>query len=109
PYDFHPVDEHLGYRINGVRGSDEKDVGKVKGNVDIIIPEFDVLLRIQDLEERGRGVALETLPELVDFVQHEHGIPVFAYFQSLDDLSRHRTHIGAAVPFYLGLVPHPAE
>src|SRR4029077_15426432 len=47
--------------------------------------------------------------QLVDLVQHEHGILGLGAAQSLDDLSRQRADIGARVAADLGLVPHPAQ
>ena len=44
------------------------------GDVEVVVAEGRVLLRIEHLEQRGSRVALEAAPELVDLVEHQHGI-----------------------------------
>ena len=47
---------------------------KIKRHVQVVVAESMVLLRIKDFQQRGRRVASEIRPDLVDFVEHEYGI-----------------------------------
>ncbi len=109
PDDLHAVRQHLGDGVDGIGGGDEEHVRQVEGRVDIVVAEFHVLLRVEHLQERRGGVALEALAQLVDLVEHEDRVPVFAYFQALDDLARHGADVGAPVSLDLGLVAHAAQ
>src|SRR5690606_3335307 len=68
-----------------------------------------VLLGVEDLEQRGGGIAAEVAPELVDLVEHEHGIARAGLAEAAQDLAGHRADVGAPVAADLGLVVHAAE
>jgi hypothetical protein len=68
-----------------------------------------VLLRIENLQQRRRGVAAEVRAELVDLVQDEHRVLRLGAAQALDDLAGQRADVGPAMAADLGLVAHPAE
>ena len=53
---------------------DAMGLREVEGHVEVVVLEGLVLLRVQELEERGRGVAEGALRELVDLVEQDHRI-----------------------------------
>src|SRR6185369_16719292 len=74
-----------------------------------VIPEREVLLWIEYLEQGRRGVAPPIAAKLVDLVQHEDRIVGSRPPDGLDDPAGHRTDIGAPVATDLGLVPNAAK
>jgi hypothetical protein len=57
-----------------VGGGDEHHVGQVVVEVEVVIVEGAVLLRVEHLEQRRRGVAAEVGRHLVDLVEEEDGV-----------------------------------
>ena len=74
-----------------------------------MIVERAVLLRIKHLQQSGCGIAPEIRTDLVDLIQHEHGIGNPGFFEPLQDASRQSSEIRPAVSADLRLVFHPAE
>src|SRR4051812_19447517 len=74
-----------------------------------MVTERDVLLGVQDLEERRRRVAAEVHAHLVDFVEEEHRVRGTGFLQRLDDLARERADVSAAVAADLGFVTYAAQ
>ncbi|MNM92285.1 hypothetical protein D3C81_1046120 [compost metagenome] len=68
-----------------------------------------VLFRVQHLEQRRRRIAAEIHAHLVDLVEQEERIAHADLGQALQDLARHRTDVGTAVPADLGLVTHATQ
>ena len=68
-----------------------------------------VLLRIEHLEQRRAGVALDAAAELVDLVEHHHALPAAGAADALQNVARQCADIGAAVAADLGLVMGAAE
>ena len=68
---FHPVQQGGGDRLEHVGGGDEHDLGEVEVDVEVMVAEGGVLLRVEDLEQGGRGVAPKIGAQLVDLVEHE--------------------------------------
>ena len=108
--DFHSV-EKGGLDVGeAVGGGDEEDSGEVVVEPEEVVVEVAVLLRVEDLEECRRGVALEGVGlHLVDLVKDEHGIGYLGFDDFLDDTTGHGTDIGAAVATDLGFVVEAAE
>ena len=57
-----------------VRGREERDLREVERAVDVVILERAVLLGIEHLEQRRRGIAAHVDAHLVDLVEHEHRV-----------------------------------
>ena len=74
-----------------------------------MVAEVDVLLRVEHLEQRRRGIAPEIGPELVDLVEHEDGVADTRLLEPLDDAPGQRSHVRAPVASDLGLVAHAAQ
>ncbi len=79
------------------------------GDVQIVIAELRVLLRIEHLEQRRGRIAAEICAELVDLVEHEDRIARARLLQPLQDAARQRADVGAAMAADLRLVAHAAE
>jgi len=106
---LHPVDERAGDGFHLVGRTDEQDLGQIEADIEIVVEEVLVLLRVEDLEQ-GRGrVALETGADLVDLVEHDQRVGGLAGLDRLEELARHRADVGPAVALDFSLVPHPAE
>ena len=106
---FHPVQQGRGDRLQHVGRGDEHDLGQVEIDVEVMVAEGRVLLGVEDLQERGRGVAAEVGAELVDLVEHEDRVVRRGLANALDDPAGHGGHVGAAMAADLGLVVHAAQ
>ena len=92
-----------------VRGADEHHLREVVVDVEVVIVEGVVLLRVEHLEQRRRRIAAEVHRHLVDLVEQEDRVARAGLLQALDDLARQRADVGAAMAADLGLVAHAAE
>ena len=88
---------------------DEQHLGQVEGQVDVVVLEGVVLLRVQHLEQGRRRVAAEVRAQLVHLVEHEHRVLALRAAQALDDLAGQGADVGAAVAADLRLVAHAAQ
>ena len=95
--------------LDEVGGGDEQHFAQVERHAQVVIGERVVLGRIEHLEQRARGVALEADPQLVHFVEQEHRILRAGLLHPLDDAARHRADVGAAVAADVGFVARAAE
>jgi len=50
-----------------------------------MIRKRKILLRIEDLKQRGRGITPEIAAELVDFIEHEDGVVGLGPADALDN------------------------
>jgi len=66
-------------------GRDEDHFGEVVGHLEVVIAERVVLLGVEDLEKRRARVAAEVRTDLVDLVEHEHGIDLARGLHVLED------------------------
>ncbi len=108
--DLHAVAQRPRDGVEHVRRGDEHHVRQVEVDREVVVAEARVLLRVEHLEQRRRRVAVEAaLPELVDLVEHQHGVLRLGAAQRLDDVARQRADVGAPVAADLGLVVHAAE
>jgi hypothetical protein len=106
--DLHPVPQCRGNGVEHVGGGNEHHLRKVERDIQVVIPERVVLLRIENLEQGGRGIAPPVVAELVDLVQHEHRIVRSGTADRLDDPARHRADVCAPVTANFGLIAHAA-
>src|SRR5690606_21974230 len=82
---------------------------EIEAHVEVVVEELAVLLGVEHLEQRGRGVAVVTRTHLVYLVEHDHGVGGLADARRLQKLPRHGPDVRSATPLYLGLVAHPAQ
>ena len=106
---LHAVQKRCRDGVELVGGADKQDVTEVEGDVQVVVAEAGVLLRVEDLEQ-GRGrVALEGGADLVDLVEHQDRVGATGAFHRLEELAGHGPDVGAAVPLDLRLVAHAAQ
>ena len=68
-----------------------------------------ILLWIQHLEQSRSWVAPEVVPQLVELVEHEHGVVGPRLLHALNQPARQRSDVRPAVATNLGLVAHPPQ
>src|SRR5438034_8223795 len=107
--DFHPVEQCGMDRSKLVRGGDEEHFRQVDVDLEVVISERVVLRRVENLQERGGGIALEADADLVDLIEHEDRVHRAGLFERLHDAARNRADVGAAMAADLRLVAHAAE
>ena len=67
-YHFHTVQQRPWNRLGGVGSGDEKSLRQIHRNLHIVIPEFHVLLAVQNLQQSRGGVSLVVAADLVNLV-----------------------------------------
>ena len=107
--DFHAIAERRLNRIEHVRRRDEHHVREIERHAEIVVAEREVLFGIEHFEQRRRRIAAEVRADLVDFVHHEHRIVGSRLMNALNDASRHRADVGAAVTADFGFVVNAAQ
>ena len=106
---FHAVKQGRRNRIQHIRGADEQGLRQIEWDIEIVIAEGVVLLRIQRLEQCRRRIAAEVAAQLVDLVEHHHRVVGFGSANALDNLARQRADVGAPMASNLRLVVHSAQ
>ncbi len=107
--DLHSVLEGGRDRIQDIRGRDEEDLREIEWKIEVVISKAVILFRIEDLEERGRGVTPKIMAKLVHLVQHEDRILGLGAAQPVDDLAGQGTNVRSTMPADLRLVPDPPK
>ncbi|OQA96454.1 MAG: hypothetical protein BWY25_02249 [Chloroflexi bacterium ADurb.Bin222] len=107
--DLHAVFQSGRNRVQDIRRGDEKHLREVIRNLQIVIRESVILLRVEHFEQRRRRVAAKVLPQLINLIQHEHGVHRAGAAHRLNDPSRQRADVGATMAADLRLVAHAAE
>src|SRR6266446_1549635 len=106
---LHAVDERTGDGVGHVGGGDEQHVGEVEVDVEVVVAEGMVLLRIEHLQERRRRNAAPVRADLVDLVEHDDGVHGAGVAQRAYQPTGQRADVRAPVTADLGLVAHAAE
>lgn len=83
---LHPVFEGGGNRVSDVSRGDEEHLGKVEGDIKIMVNKGEILLRVQNLEQCCRRVAPKVDAHLVNLVEHEYGVIGLGAAESLQKL-----------------------
>ncbi len=107
--DFHAVLQRRRDGVQYVCGRDEQHLREVVVDVEVVILEGRVLLRIENFKQRRCRIAAEVRGHLVHFVQQEHGILGACPLHVLDDLTGQRADVGAAMTANLRLIAHAAQ
>ena len=106
--DLHAVHQRLRH-AQAVGGRHEHHIRQVVIDLEIVVGEGAVLLRIQHFEQRRGRIAAPVGTELVDLVEQEERVRGLRLLHALDDLARHGADIGPPVAAHLRLVPHAAK
>src|SRR5438874_9904074 len=104
-----PVEERRGNVLDEVRGGDEQHLRQIERYAEIMVRERVVLRRIEHLEQRCRGIALERDAQLVDLIEQEDRILGARLLHALNDPAGHGAHIRPAMPTDVGLVARSTE
>ena len=94
---------------NLIGGGDEEDLRKIERQIEIVIAESIVLLRIENLQQRRRRIAAVVVAELVNLVEHHDGIVNTGAADRLNYAARHRADVGATMSAQFGFVAHATE
>ena len=70
----HTVQQRGRDGVQVIGRGDEEHIAQIKGNVQIVVLEALVLLRIQGLQQRGGRVAPEVAGQLVDLIQQQQRV-----------------------------------
>ena len=106
---FHPVAQRRRNGFEHVGRSDEHYPGQIERDAQVVVCKGMVLLGVEHFKKRRRRVAPEVLANLVDLVQHEHGIVRLRPADALYDSSRQRPDIGSPMSPDLGFIVHAAQ
>ena len=71
---LHAIEQRRVDRAELVRGGDEQHAREVERDLEVVIAEGVVLRGVEHLEQRRRGIALDADRDLVDLVEHQHGV-----------------------------------
>ncbi len=80
-----------------------------KRQIEVVVAKRFVLLGIQDLQQRRRGIAAEIAAQLIDLIEHQHGIVHPGAADTLNNPAGHRSDVSAAMPPQFRFVMHPAQ
>jgi hypothetical protein len=95
---LHAVAKRRRHRVEDVRGRDEEHLAEVERHLEVVVGEREVLLGVEHLEERGRRIAAEVGPDLVDLVEHDDRVLRPRPLDPLDDAAGERADVGPAMP-----------
>ena len=95
--------------VQRVGRGDEENLRQVERQVQVVVAEGDVLLRIQNLQKRGGGIPLEGGAQLVYLVDHVDRAFRLDDLETLNDLARHGPDIRPPVALDFRLVTHAAD
>ena len=107
--DLEAVAERRRERLEGVRGANEHDLGQVERQLEVVVGERLVLLRIEDFEERGLGRAAPASAHLVDLVEEEDRVLDLRLSERMEDPAGEGPDVGPPVSADLGFVADTAE
>ncbi|OQC53698.1 MAG: hypothetical protein BWX55_00919 [Deltaproteobacteria bacterium ADurb.Bin022] len=106
---FHSVLKRRRNRLQNIRRRNKHDFRQVVIQIQIVVVERKVLLRIEHLQKRSRRIASEIGAEFIHLIQTKDRIIGTGFFQKLDDFSGHRSDVGPAVSSDLGLIVNPTQ
>ena len=107
--DLHAIQQRAGDGIDAVGGGDEHHPAQVEGQLQIVVAEGAVLLRVQHLQQAGGRIAAVVVAHLVDLVKEEHGVHRTRLLEAGNDPPRDRPQVRPAMTANFRLVPHAAQ
>ena len=109
PEDFETILKRGRNRVQDVGSGDEKYLGEIVFDVEIVILERVVLFRIEHFEQCGARVATEVGAKLVDFVEKQYGIYGGRLLHHLNDLTGKGADVRATMTTNLSFVANTAQ
>ena len=108
--DFHTVAQGGMDGREVVGRSDEKDFREVVIQLDEVVVEGIILLRVKDFQKRSLRVAADIVAaHLVDFIKNKNWISRLHLAQILDDTAWHSADVSFPVAAQFRLVAHATE
>ena len=108
--DFHTVSQSGmdGRKVVGC--GNEENLRKVVVQLNEIVVEGVVLLRVKNLEQGGLRIAVDVVAaHLVDFIKDKDGVARLHLAQVLNDTARHSADIGLSMATQLRLITHATQ
>src|SRR5262249_20029116 len=106
---LHSIAQRTRHGIEQVGRGNEHDAAEIERHRQVVVAEGAVLFRVEYLQQRRTGVALDAASELVDFVEHHHAIAGSRLANGLDDVTGQRADVGTPMTADFGLVVHAAK
>ena len=88
---------------------DEENFRQIVFDVQIVILKHVVLFRIEHFQQSRARIAAKICSQLVDFVEQQHRVYGSGLLHHLDDLSRQRADVGAAMAANFSFVTDAAQ
>ena len=88
---------------------EEEDVAQIERDLQIVVAEGKILLRVQHLQQRRGRVALVVAAQFVDLVQQHQRVHAARLFERGHDAAGHRADVSLAVAADVRLVAHAAQ
>mgnify|MGYP007126720271 CR=1 FL=1 len=107
--DVHAVAQRAGDGAEVVGRGDKEHMAQIERDIDEMIVEGAVLLRVQRFQQSCRRVAPEVACQLVDLVQQHQRVGGLGGDHGADDLAGHGTDVGAAVPADFSFIMDTAQ
>ena len=108
-YNFHTIQKRSRNILHGIGTCNKQYLGQIHRKLYIVIPEFMILFRVKHFQHGRSCISLIIAAHLVNFIQQHQWIFDSRHPQSIDDSSRHCSHIGSAVSADLRFIPHTSE
>src|SRR6185369_14070204 len=109
PDDLHPITQRLRDLRQIVRRRQEEHLREVVIDLEVVIVERAILLRIEHLEKSRGWITAIIAAEFIDLVEENHRVDHFGAAHRLDDAAGHRPDVGTSMPANLRLVSYAAE
>ena len=108
--DFHTVAQGGMDGCKVVGRGDEKDFREVVIQLDKVVVESIILLRVKDFQKRSLRVATDVVAaHLVDFIENKNWISRLHLAQILDDTAWHSTNVSFSVAAQFRFVAYTAK
>ena len=105
----HAIPQRRRNRAELVGGRNKQDFRKIERQIEVMISEGVILFRVENLEQCRRRIAAVISAQLVDLVEHHHGIVDARAANRLNHAARHRAHVSAAMAAQFGFITHAAQ
>ena len=107
--DLHTVQQRPRDRIQGIRGGDKQHIGKVKGDLNVVIPVGAVLFPVQHLQQGRTGIPPIVGTHFINLVQQDHRVGCSCLGHSGHNPAGHSAHISFSVAADVRLIMNAAQ
>ncbi len=101
---LHAVEQWLRDAVQVVGRGNEKHLRQVVINGEVVVVKRHVLLRVKHLEQRGGGITMEVIADLIYLIEYEYRVGGTRFLDVLDDAPRDGTDVSAAMAADLGFI-----